>query len=71
MRAGSISHNSLWFPRMGAEACILQVPSEEAVVARSFCKCVRLRGADLDAVLDLFPEYLAGPATHAKGVLYA
>lgn len=45
----------------GAEACILQVPSAEAVVARSFCKCARLPGAALDAILELFPEYLPSP----------
>eukprot|EP00892_Ulva_mutabilis_P002947 jgi/Ulvmu1/12653/UM094_0009.1 len=46
-----------------AESCILQVPSAEAVVARTFSRCVSLAGADLDAILELFPEYVLGRHT--------
>ena len=52
----------------GAESCILQVPSKEAVVAHTFCKCVRLLGADLDDILRCFPEY-TGRCTGACGLL--
>lgn len=45
----------------GEESCILDAPSEETVVADSFCKCVQLYGPDLTQVMDSFQEATSCP----------
>lgn len=38
----------------GEESCVLVAPSEETVVADSFCKCAQLYGEDLARVMEEF-----------------
>lgn len=44
----------------GAEYCVLESPSQEAVLARTSSKFMQLGGADRDAILLVFPGYCPG-----------